>query len=363
MNAVKRIVDGDGHIIEELDAIAKFIPSPYKEGPINEGKIFPPLDHLHQHNQVTTSAELSGRSFKQGPAEWDNFLAYTGIDTTVVYPTLALSYGRIVSVDWAIAATRAYNDWLYETYMARSPRFRGMGLIPGQHVESAVQELRRIVEDLGMHGAMLPAMGFDIHPGANPYWPIFEEANRLGCTIAYHGGAHSGIGLDRMNRYAPVHAMGHPVEIMLALSSVVFNGLLERYPNVRHVFLEGGVGWIFMALERFDRSHVTHPEYDAYKQWGPQIDDTISEYIKKHINEGRIFFGIEGDEALLPVAVDEVGHQPFVYSSDFPHEVSNEMCKEEIQEVLANEALSDEAKEGILHGNSEQLYNLAPVQV
>jgi predicted TIM-barrel fold metal-dependent hydrolase len=61
--------------------------------------------------------------------------------------------------------------------------------------------------------------------------------------------------------------------------------------------------------------------------------------------------------------VDEVSYQPFVYSSDFPHEVSNEMCKEEIQEVLANEALSDEAKEGILHGNSEQLYNLAPVQV
>ena len=95
---------------------------------------------------------------------------------------------------------------------------------------------------------------------------------------------------------------------------------------------------------------------------GPQVDEKVSDYIIKHAKEGRLFFGIEGDEPLVPDAVEELGHQSFCYSSDFPHEVTNEMCKHEIQEVLDSEDLSDEAKEGILHKNSEKLYNLAPVQ-
>ena len=357
-----RVVDGDGHILENLDGIAKFIPAPYNQGAVHIKRIFPPFDHLHQHNQVTTSGELSGRTRDIGPDEWFDFLTDANIDATVLYPTLALSYGRIVSVDWAIATTRAYNDWLYETYMARSSRFRGMGLLPGQHVESAVEELRRIVEDLGMQGAVLPATGFDSHVGANFYWPIYEEAHRLGCTIAFHGGTHGNLGFDRLNRYAPVHAMGHPMGVLQAFSGIVFNGVMDRYPNARYAFLEGGVAWIFMALERFDRSFETHPEFDPYRQWGPQVDEKVSDYIIKHAKEGRLFFGIEGDEPLVPDAVAELGHQSFCYSSDFPHEVTNEMCKHEIQEVLDSEDLSDEAKEGILHKNSEKLYNLAPVQ-
>ena len=357
---LERIIDGDGHILEDLAGIAKFIPHPYSDGVVRVEKMFPDIDHMHRHNQVVTSADLEGRGHV-GSEEWFDFLTDVGIDSTVLYPSAGLAYGRIVSVDWAIATCRAYNDWLYETYMARSSRFKGMALIPGQDVDAAVEELRRAVEVLGMQGAMLPAKGFDTHAGSKLYWPIYEEANRLGCAIAYHGGSHDQMGMDRMNRYAPVHGVGHPLSVMIAFASVLFNGVMDRYPNARYAFLEGGVAWTMVCMERYDRSHVTHPEFDPFQQWGPQQDALVSDYIIKHVKEGRLCFGIEGDEPLLPQAVAAIGEQAFVYSSDFPHEVTNTMCKEEIQEVLDNHRLANSAKEAVLHKNAERLYRLAPV--
>ena len=68
-----------------------------------------------------------------------------------------------------------------------------MGLIPLRGPVEAVTELRRIVRDLGFCGAMLPSMGANMpHLGSEKYWPIYGEAERLGCALAIHGGAHEG---------------------------------------------------------------------------------------------------------------------------------------------------------------------------
>src|SRR5581483_952690 len=103
-----------------------------------------------------------------------------------------------------IGTAQAYNDWLAKTYTKRSSRFQGIGLIPMQDPRAAVVELRRIVRDLGMLGAFLPSRGLSDLLGSNKYWPVYEEADRLGCALAVHGGCHDGMGFDSLNRYAPV---------------------------------------------------------------------------------------------------------------------------------------------------------------
>lgn len=359
--ARSRVVDGDGHIFEDFDAIARFVPAIYRHPMKTEwsnARIFPALDHLHGARESVSSAGQSGRGRDIGPEEWMAFLDEAQIDTTVLYPTAALAYGKIVSLDWAAAATMAYNDWLTETYLNRDSRFQGMALIPGQDPVAAVRELRRAVEDLGMCGAMLPSNGFDTDLGSPVYWPIFEEADRLGCAIAVHGGCHDGLGMDRFNRYAPVHALGHPLGVMISFASIVFNGVMDHFPNARYAFLEGGVAWVMMALERFDRSHETHMELDAFKRWGPQIGEKVSDYIIRHANEGRLYFGIEGDEPLLATAIEAVGSQPFIFSSDFPHEVSNDMIKSELEGIRTNDLLSPSARDGLLNTNASALYRL-----
>ena len=358
-----RIIDGDGHVFEDSAEISKFLPAPYSErGSYPMERLFPPLDHLHvQIGQLLPESFGGGKPV--GPAEWSTFMSEVGVDAAVLYPTVALAYGKMTDLDWQIAVTSAYNDWLYHTYLQVDPRFRGMALIPLADPTAAAAELRRAVKDLGMCGAMLATVNARGHVGAKDLWPVYEEADRLGCAIAFHGGCHSGFGFDDINVYAPVHALGHPYGQMNCLASVIFNGFPERFPNVRWGFLEGGVGWLFLVLERFDRSYETHIAYDPRNELftlGPK--ERVSDYIKRHIKEGRIFIGCEGEEPTLAYAVKTVGSEPFIFSTDFPHEVNAAMCKHEMEELLECDELTHEDKQNILARNAERFYRLAPAQ-
>ena len=236
----------------------------------------------------------------------------------------------------------------------------GVGLIPIQDPDVAILELRHIVEDLGMSGAMLPTNGIPNHLGSKEYWPIYAEADRLGCSLAVHGGSHSGLGLDRMNVYAPVHALGHPMGLMNAFAGIVFNGVLDKYPNARWGFLEGGISWLLLCLERFDRSWETHINIDPRGELIQlQENEGISDYIGRHIEAGRIFVGCEGPEPMLSHMVKTIGQGFPMFSTDFPHEVNAEMCRNEIGEIAENDELSLEAKAAILHGNAERFFGLA----
>ena len=289
------------------------------------------------------------------------FMDDVSIERSVLYTTQGLSYGKIVSRDWAVELARAYNSWIAETYVHMDSRFQAMGLIPLQDPQEAAVELRRIVEELGLCGAMLPSTGADqIHLGDERYWPIYEEADRLGCAIGVHGGAHSGLGMDGLSPYAPVHALGHPFGIMISFASIIFNGVLERYPNVRFGFLEAGAGWLMTCMERFTGSWASHVQYDPngrFLRLRPK--ESIADYVMRQIDEDRIYVGVEGDELTLASSIRALGNKPFVYSSDFPHEVNNETCKEEIRELREHSELTADDKEAVLFRNAERFYRLA----
>ena len=361
-----RIIDGDGHIHEDHEGIKRHLPEPFRRmvSALSPGGLgpFPPMDHMHTPFR-DTAATLANRG-RVGPEEWLEFLDDVGIESTVLYPSLALSYGWMIYPDVTIAVTRAYNDWLHEAYLQRSPRFKGMALIPMQEPDAAVAELQRVVRDLGMCGAMLPATGLKAHLGAREYWPVFEAANALGCSIAIHGGSHNNMGMDHLDHWPTIHALGHPFGQLINFAGIVSNGVLERFPNLRIGFLEGGVSWLLMALERLDSS------YGSFSQANPsgrfiQIEEgtKVSDRVKRHIAEGRIFIGCEGDELGLTDVIRHVGSSAFVYSSDFPHEVTNETCKEEIEELMENQALTTRDKENILFRNAERFYQLQPAAV
>lgn len=351
-----RIIDGDGHVFEDSAAMGKFLPAPFNQR-VAPARWFPPLDHFHAFTGLGSPAGSFNRSV--GPKEWVEFLDDVGVESTVLYTTGGLAFGKVVNLDWAIALARAYNDWLAESYLQYSPRFKAMALIPMQEPDAAVEELRRAVADLGFCGAMLPSTGLPSHLGAKLYWPVWEEANRLGCAIGIHGGAHSGFGFDDINVYTPVNAFGHPFGLLIGFAAIVFNGILDRFPNVRFGFMEGGVAWLRLALERLDRAHETHLQWNPRGELTPSPDEPVSRYIGKHMREGRLFIGCEAHEPALPFAVQQVGANPFIYSTDFPHEVNNEYCKAEIQELIESEVLPQSDKEAVFHGNAECFYGLS----
>jgi predicted TIM-barrel fold metal-dependent hydrolase len=354
-----KIIDGDGHLIEDEAAITEHMAEPYREILKRVGKIFPPLDHVHAGKAVEIPPQRDGRP-AVGPDGWLRFLADAGIEWTVLYPTQALAYGKVVSLDYAAVLCRAYNDWLSETYLKRDPRFKGMAIIPMQDPPEAAKELRRAVTELGMLGAMLPSNGLAQPLGSKVYWPVYEEANRLGCCLAVHGGCHDRFGMDHFTMYVPVHALGHPWGLTLNCADMLYNGIFERFPRLRVAFLEGGVAWLLLLLERLHASHETHFQYIPPGEPGIREGEDPAEYLKALIAADRFYVGIETEELTMPFAIKVVGNRPFLYSSDFPHEVTLESCKHDIGELLESDQISDEDKAALLYRNAERFYQLKP---
>lgn len=353
-----KIIDGDGHLNEDEAGIHARLESPYREM-VRLGSVFPPLDHQHSGRAVEIPPQRDGRP-DVGPEGWLDFLAGAGIEWTVLYPTRALAYGKIVSLDYAAAVCRAYNNWLSDTYLKFDPRFKAMAIIPMQDPAEAAKELRRAVTELGMMGAMLPSNGLAQPLGSKTYWPVYEEANRLGCCLAVHGGCHDRFGMDHVNLYVPVHALGHPWGLTLNCAHILYNGIFDRFPRVRMAFLEGGIAWLLLLLERLHASHETHFQYIPPGEYGIREGDDPAAYIKALIEKDRLYIGIETEELTLPFAIKIVGNKPFLYSSDFPHEVTLKSCKHDIAELMESEEISADDKTAMLYRNAERFYRLAP---
>jgi len=353
-----QIIDADGHINDHAcgEEIAAYMPRGNRMA-----KLFPEFDHLH-FRYLKQNRRATGNPSAQ---DWNEFLDRTEIAWTVLYPTAGLAVGRIVAPDWAVIACRAYNNWLHEKFLCKNSRLRGMALVPFQDIDAAVGELIRAVKELGMLGAMLPSNGEALqgHWGNKIYWPLYEEAQKLGCPLAVHVGCLNRIGLDSFATYYPAHALGHPFSLMIQASAMLGHGVFERFPNLRIAFLEGGATWVPFMMDRLDRSyHDGHVQLDVdgNRLGGPERGEKASDYFKRQLGAGRIFVGFDCDDDGLNTAVAKGGRQSFLFGSDFPHEVFDAAkCRREIDELLEREDLTEEDKQAVLGGNALSFYRPA----
>ena len=357
-----RIIDSDGHVMDQQygEEIASYMPSGQ-----GRGGVFPAFDHLHGRFLAPQRNQPPGGRRRVGAEEWVQFLDDTEIDWTVLYPSGGLGVGRIASEEWAIAACRAYNNWMHDTFVSKSDRLKAVGLIPVQDPEAATAELQRCINELGMVGAMLPSNGegMKAHLGAKMYWPIYEEAEKLRATLAVHGGAFGRLGLDSFSSYYVVHALGHPFSIMIQCAAMVGHGVFDQFPGLKVGYLEGGAAWVVFFMDRLDRSwNQAHFQtgLDGEPMLGPRPDEKGSQHFIRHAAAGRIFIGFDIDDEGLAAAIARLGPKPFLYASDFPHEGHNsELCRAEIGELLRREDLTDAHKQAVLADNAEEFYPLA----
>jgi predicted TIM-barrel fold metal-dependent hydrolase len=347
------VVDADGHVMED-ETIADYIEEPYRSKGqlLTMSRIFPNFD-FHHLALYTQSPSSFGGGKPVGPEQWKEFIEYARFEYAVVYPTMGLAMGNISHPDWACAAARTYNNWLYNRYLKAVPRLKGMALIPLQDVPEAVNELRRAVRELGMLGAMLPSRGLPFDLGHKNYWPVYAEAERLGCALAVHGACHHGMGLDTLDAFVPIHGLGHPFSLLIAFTGMVYHGVFREFPRLRVGFLEGGAAWATFWTDRMDRSHGYFGEINprgAYR--GPAMEERPSDYLRN----GSVFIGCEGGEQGLDYQVKRIGSQHFLFASDFPHEIGPEDIIHEIQEVREYPGLTEQDKEAILGGNARRFY-------
>jgi predicted TIM-barrel fold metal-dependent hydrolase len=330
--------------MENSDELVKCVGEPFKTtGHMNPRRILPSLDRFHTPRLEERKTGTFDPSV--GPEKWVQFLDKANLEFSVLFPTEGLAYGQIAFAPWAIAYARAYNDWLRAKYLNFNSRLKGMALIPMQDVPAAVMELRRAVQDLGMVGAMLPSNGLNPHLSAKHFWPVYEEAANLDCALAVHGGCYGDLGFNTYTVFPATRALGMPVPLAIAVTGMIVDGVLDEFPSLRVGFLEGGTAWIPMVIDRLEREL----EYG-----GLRVKRKPEDYFKN----GRLFVGCEGNEKALAYAIERVGPEPFMFASDFPHEISLDNCMEEIDEIVERRDLKEEHKEAILGANARRFYKI-----
>jgi len=350
------VVDCDGHIVESVAEMAEFMSERIQGHALrpsrNRQGVFPSLDGMHfalHEGKGAAKQRVTASEYRPGSGEdWLAFLQKAGIERTVLFTSEGLSIGYIQIPRYAVEVCRAYNDYVYRRFAKVSDRLRPMALIPLQDVPAAVAELRRAVKDLGFPGAMLPSTGLPLHLGHQDYWPIYQEAERLDCALAVHGGANlEGAGLDTFSNFTASHILHHPIPLMTALVSFIYHGVLDQFPRLRLAFMEGGCGWLASILDRAERDENYFDSLDQPKQHA--ID---------YLRNGRILIGCEGSEDALAYLARRVGIQPFAYASDYPHEVDLPAASHEIDEIAERGDLTREEKQAVPADNAKRFFKL-----
>jgi len=348
MATVKGFIDADGHIVESDAELLDFLPAPYtSRQDLLCFPFFPTLDGFHRQGRRV--ADGKGRYIAKGSLkEWQDFLDEDEIAWSVLYPTAGLTFGLIRDRDWACAIAQAYNSYLYERFTRPEKRLKGMALIPLQSIPDAVQELRRAVAELGFVGAILPAVGLRQPFGDAKYFPVYEAAQELGALLAVHAAPTQGIGVDNFDKLIEVRTLSHGFAQMIQMTSMIYNGVFDRFPELKIAYAEAGCGWVPYLMERMDM------EYEHRSAQAPECKTLPSE----HLKSGRIFIHCELEDRGIAQVAELLRDDILFCATDFPHEPRAEF-RENIEKFLAREDVRVETKHHLMFENPKRMYPLA----
>jgi predicted TIM-barrel fold metal-dependent hydrolase len=351
------IVDADGHLDEVPTEIVEYFDPPLKGHRT--------LALAHGMFPSWPSFKKRARSFINGssyspyrddptPELWLSFADTAGIEQAVLYPTAGLFFGHLDDPEVAVYLARAYNNWVHARYMQASPRFHTVALLPWQSVPAAVAELKRVHDELGINAVLLHALELDRPGGDSSYWPVYEAAQALGVFIGVHSGSPHRNGLGELGVGMPEFMRGivnHPVGLMVELTSMVMQGVFERFPELKVGYLEAGCGWVPFMMDRLD------------DRWGDR--GAARRYLGKRpsdcLRDSPIYFSAEPYERSIPSVIDALGVEHLFFASDFPHEADEEDRIEHLEAMRALSTVSPEQRQLILHDNALQAYSLTPV--
>ena len=279
------------------------------------------------------------------PQEWLDNADAGGLETVFVFPTTLLGYSRIIDPDYLIALTKSYNNYVSEEWLKFSPRFKSVALMPLMDVDESIEEMRRCVTELGYNGVFLAAVGFGLL-GEKRLDPFYEEAEKLGTFIAVHGG-HATAESQKYTKFIQRHTIGFPVSNMMQMMHMTYEGVYEKFPNLKVGYLEAGCTWVPYLLDRMDEEWEKRGWFET-----PNCKKKPSDYIKG----GNVYIHAEPGEELIPEVIRVMGKNRLFYASDWPH-WDNEY-PDSLYHIWQREDLTEEQKRGILRDNAVEMYGL-----
>ena len=262
-----------------------------------------------------------------------------GVDVQVLSASLVHQ-----GLDWADAQTslrlaRTTNDWIAKAVAAHPARFVGLGTLPLHMPSLAVTELDRCMGDLRLKGVAISTMAGTMELGDPQLRAFWAKAEALGAVVYIHPGGNRD---RRFKRFHLWNSVGQAFEEAMAISSLMYDGVLESFPKLKICISHGG-GYMPFYMGRIDRNYLEKAN-TRVNMSKPPID-----YLRMLYFDSCVY-----ERAVLQHLVDKVGADRVLLGSDYPVGETKP-----IEFVTDTETLSTAQKERILSTNAAALLGLA----
>lgn len=260
-----------------------------------------------------------------------------GIDIQLLSPNPG-QYYYSAPVESARDASRMINDSIAAAVSSQPDRFAGMGTVPLQDCESAIKEMRRCRDELGLKGVEIGTNVAGRELDDQTLTPFFAAAQELDMLIFMHP-----MGFTEPRRLAAHHlgnVIGNPLDTTIALSHLIFGGVLDRYPGLKICVAHGG-GFLPAYAGRMD--HAYHHRADCCTC----IQRPPSEYLAQLYFDTLVF-----DPAQLDALIKRWGADRLCLGSDYPFDMA------EPDPVGFHSYLEDTSRDLILGANAERLLGI-----
>ncbi|AXJ08744.1 amidohydrolase family protein [Arthrobacter sp. PM3] len=270
-----------------------------------------------------------------------------GVDVQLVSPSPSHFY-YFAHEELALQVAKAANQAVREFVDKAPERFNGLGLVPLQHPALMVEALDHAVLECGLIGVEIGSFAatpdisgcttVELSDGRlEPFW---SRAVELGALVFLHP---FGCSLDeRLDRFYLANTVSQPAENAVALSHMIFSGVLDRHPNLKVLAAHGG-GYLPSTIGRSDHAWKVRPEARG-------CAEPPSAYLK------RLYFdSLVHSPAELRALVAAAGPEQVLLGSDYPFDMGSEDPVAEV--TRARLAAGDEAR--VLAGNAAAL-GIAP---
>ena len=234
-----------------------------------------------------------------------------GVSGEVLYPTLGLTLFKMEDAPLQEACFHAYNEWLKEYCEASTGPVYGIGMVPAYNIDRAIEELEWC-HKAGMPGIMLWQVPHPDLPFTSPHYdPLWQAAQDLNMPVSIH--ILTGVNYSATVRNNDIEASRDSVnrktnDMMNSVFDFVFTGVLDRFPGLKIVIVEGEIGWMPFILQQWD--YYFH-RFRKVRNLPIELEPSEYFYRQMHLT---FFNDAVGGQLLSSWGVDNC-----MWSNDYPH--------------------------------------------
>jgi aminocarboxymuconate-semialdehyde decarboxylase len=236
-----------------------------------------------------------------------------------------------------LETSRFFNDHIANTVAKDPAHFIGLGTVPMQNVQLAIQEMQRCVQELKLPGIEIGTNINGENLGDEKFFPFYKAAEEMGCALFIH--PWEMMGEKQMEKYWLPWLVGMPAETSRAICSMIFGGVFEKFPRLRIAFAHGGGSFPF-TIGRIEHGFAVRPDLVA-------VDNAVNP--RNYIGQFWID-SLVHEPAALRYIVELMGADKICLGSDYPFPLGEHHPGKLVEAMNFDKEL----QEKILYRNAKQ---------